>query len=144
MYLKSIFENNKNIPSEYSCDGEGLRPPLEIYDVPPQTASLALIVLDPDAPSGNFCHWTIWNIDPKTTKIDSNNIPDGSIEGLTSLGKPGYVSPCPPSGIHRYIITLYALNSKLELDSNINYQQLQNEINIHLIEKVKLTGLYSR
>ena len=63
----SVFLNNQNIPSKYTCDGDGVNPPLGFKDAPKEAVTLVLIVDDPDAPAGTWVHWTLWNIDPATT-----------------------------------------------------------------------------
>ena len=61
--LKSpAFSNEQRIPVKYTGDGENLSPPLEWSDPPPGTKSFALVVEDPDAPSGIFRHWGLYNI----------------------------------------------------------------------------------
>ncbi len=96
------FTNNSNLPTKYTCDGQGINPPLVISGVPANAQSLALISDDPDAPIGTFVHWLVWNIDSKITEIKENSIPQGASLGKTSAGTTGYVAPCPPSGTHRY------------------------------------------
>jgi phosphatidylethanolamine-binding protein (PEBP) family uncharacterized protein len=54
----SVFQNNQYIPAQYTCDGENINPPLQISDVPAQAHGLVLIMHDPDAPVGDFLHWT--------------------------------------------------------------------------------------
>jgi len=101
------FPNNGAIPSKYTCDGANVSPPLTIGDVPSGTKSLALTVDDPDAPGGTFTHWLVWKIPPTTTSIgEGEHI---GTEEKSSFGKPGYGGPCPPSGLHHYVFTLYAL-----------------------------------
>ena len=63
------FQPNSQIPKKYTCDGEGTNPPITIEGTPKESKSLALIMDDPDAPSGTFDHWVVWNIPPSTTKI---------------------------------------------------------------------------
>lgn len=140
----SAFTNNQKIPTKYTCDGEGINPPLQFSDIPENSKSLALICNDPDAPSGSFVHWLIFNISPKTNQIGENSPPEEAIQGLTSLGRPGYVGPCPPSGTHRYIFSLYALDIMLEREANTDKSQLEQAMNDHIVEKKELTGLYSR
>ncbi len=56
------FENEKPIPSRYTCDGQDVSPPLEWTTGPVGTESYALIMDDPDAPGGTWVHWIAWNI----------------------------------------------------------------------------------
>lgn len=139
----SAFENNGNIPSKYTCDGEGINPPLNFSDIPASAQSLALIVDDPDAPSGTFVHWTVWNIDPKSTGIEENSIPAGATQGMTSYGKEGYGVPCPPTGIHRYFFKLYALDTKLYLPS-VRADSLEKAMIGHTLDQAEIIGLYTR
>jgi len=48
----SAFDDNGTIPSEYTCDGADVSPPLFFSNIPENTKSLALIMDDPDAPIG--------------------------------------------------------------------------------------------
>lgn len=137
------FENNKNLPSKYTCDGEGVNPPLSFSEIPTAAQSLALIVDDPDAPSGTFVHWTVWNIDPKSTGIAENSIPAGAIQGITSYGESKYGFPCPPSGTHRYFFKLYALDTKLYLPS-VKADSLEKAMVGHTLDQAEIIGLYSR
>ena len=101
---------------------------------------------DPDAPIGNFTHWLVWNIDPKTEVIKQESVPPGSIEGLNGREKTGYTGPCPPDGKpHRYFFKLYALNSRLaETESIKDKAALEKIIAPLTIEKTELIGIYER
>ena len=138
------FTDNAAIPSKYTCDGEDINPELEISDVPEKAKSLVLIADDPDAPVGLWIHWLIWNIDPKTTSIEENSVPDGAQEGTTSFGKTGYGGPCPPDKEHRYFFKLYALDTTLSLDSNETKDELESAMEGHIIDQTELVGLYDR
>lgn len=138
------FENNKFIPIDYTCDGKGLNPPLIISEVPVKAESLVLIVDDPDAPGGTWVHWTVWNIDPKTTRIEENSVPIKTVEGTTSFGRAGYGGPCPPSGTHRYFFKLYSLDTKLNLPSETPKSGLLEAMANHILAEAELVGLYSR
>ena len=142
--LSPQFQDNENIPVIYTCDGEGINPPLVISDVPEQAKSLILICTDPDSPSGDFIHWILWNIDPNISEIKENSIPYNVVEGLTSIGKPGFVGPCPNSGKHHYIFTIFALDLKLNLNSTSDISMLKNTIQNHILEQTELIGLYQR
>jgi len=138
------FENNQPIPSKYTCDGEDINPPLKISDVPENAKSLVLIVDDPDAPFGAFTHWIVWNIDPKTSFIEENSVPDGAIVGVNDFGKNSYGGPCPPSGTHHYHFKLYALDSTLNLDKNSKKKDLEKAMENHILEKAEIIGIYKR
>lgn len=138
------FEHNQNIPSKYTCDGENINPPLKFLDIPENAQSLVLISDDPDAPMGTWVHWTIWNIDPKTTEILENSVPQGVVEGTTSFGNTGYGGPCPPSGTHRYFFKLYALDIMLDLPISTTVQALEKAVQGHILAQAELIGLYKR
>src|SRR5436305_10059712 len=91
----SAFQEGANIPSKSSCDGANTSPPLQISDVPSEAKSLVLIVDDPDAPSGLFTHWVVWNLSAQATKIAEGRTPKGR-QGTNEFGKSGYGGPCPP------------------------------------------------
>lgn len=145
MEIKSpAFKNNESIPSEYTCQGGNINPPLEIVDTPTEAISLALVCEDPDAPLGTWTHWLIWNIDARTKIIDKNSKPQGSVEGITSGGQAGYEGPCPPSGTHRYYFKIFALDNVLELDQNADIKKLNETMNNHILDKAELIGLYQK
>src|SRR5216117_1060387 len=93
----SAFQEGGNIPSKFTCDGGDTSPPLQIAEIPSGATSLALVVADPDAPSGLFTHWIVWNISPQTNVIAEGSAPKG-VQGTSDFGKSGYGGPCPPSG----------------------------------------------
>ncbi len=143
------FNDGENIPAKFTCSGDppagDINPELQIQNVPSEASSLALIMDDPDAPSGVFTHWTAWNIDPKTKVIKEESVPPGSIEGRTDFNRTGYGGPCPPPGKpHHYRFKLYALDATLNLKSGATVNMLAAEINKHLIAKAELVGLYQR
>lgn len=138
------FNHQGFIPSKYTCDGENVNPELRISEVPEGTASLVLIVNDPDAPGKTFTHWTVWNINPKIKMIAENSVPSGSKEGLTDFGRPGYGGPCPPSGIHHYHFHLFALDTKLDLPSSASEETLREVMAGHILATAELIGLYQR
>ncbi len=135
------FQNNKAIPSTFTCDGKNISPALDIHNIPEGTLSLALIVDDPDAPRGTWVHWTLWNISTTTTRIAEGALPPQAIEGITSFGTPGYGGPCPPSGTHHYRFTLYALRSTFAPDTTTVLRTIDPTI---VIAQSVLTGTYER
>ncbi len=141
----SAFEPNATIPTVYTCDGDNISPPLTIVEVPDEAVALALIVDDPDAPSGSFIHWAVWSIDPATTEVAEGAVPAGASEGLRGAGGSGYTGPCPPTGVHRYIFTLYALDAELTLDAaTAGRDELVAAMEGHIVAEAELIGTYSR
>ena len=139
----SAFEDDGAIPSEYTCDGADVSPPLTFSSIPEKTESFALIVDDPDAPMGTWVHWLVWNIPTNKTvfsKGDNNTYP----QGRNDFGKLDYGGPCPPSGTHHYFFKLYALDTMLELEEGANKKQLESAMSRHIIEEAQLLGKYSR
>ncbi len=139
------FGQNQTIPAKYTCDGDNISPPLEISGVPERAKSLVLIVDDPDAPSGDWVHWLIWNIATDTASLpEGGPLPEGAVEGTTSFGNPGYGGPCPPSGTHHYYFRLYAIGGDLYLDPSATKKDLEGAIENMVIEKTELVGLYQQ
>lgn len=140
----SVFNQNDDIPAKYTCDGEDMSPPFAISEVPPKVKSLALIVDDPDAPAGDWVHWTLWNIKPETAEIAEDTVPLGATEGYTDFGKPGWGGPCPPSGIHHYQFKLYALDKVLDLPASARKADLEKAMAEHTVASTVLVGLYQK
>ncbi len=137
-----IFTNNDGFPRAHTCDGAGSSPPLEIGGAPRQAKSLALVLRDPDAPGGIFIHWILFNIPSEIEKIDIGEIPEGARQGKATNGRVGYVGPCPPSGTHRYIFTLYALDTKPYLNDGISIEQFNAAISGHILATAQLMARY--
>lgn len=144
MKLISVFENNGNIPSQYTCDGENSAPELTVSGVRAGTKSLALIVDDPDAPMKTWVHWVLFNIPVNTIKINEKTLPPSVRQGITDFGRVGWGGPCPPSGTHRYFFKLYALDTMLDLQTGSTKAQLERAMQGHILEKAELIGLYKR
>ena len=138
----SAFESNGKIPAKYTCDGENVNPPLSISGLPEGTASLALLVEDPDAPGGVFRHWAVWNISAGTMEVGENSVPQGAIEGANDFGEVGWGAPCPPSGSHRYVFKIYALDVILELGEGASRAELTAAMEDHVLASGELVGLY--
>jgi len=135
------FEPNTFIPVQFSCQGKGVNPPLIIEGAPGETKSLALIVDDPDAPGGDFVHWVVYNA-PVINRVEENEV--FGKPGINSLGKLGYVGPCPPSGTHRYFFKIYALDTLLNLNAGINKADLESAMAGHILDQAQLVGLYQK
>jgi Raf kinase inhibitor-like YbhB/YbcL family protein len=139
----SAFHEGANIPSKFTCDGSDTSPPLQIAGVPSGAKSLVLIVDDPDAPSGLFTHWLVWNIPPQTGSIAEGSAPQG-VQGANDFGKSGYRGPCPPPGTHRYSFKIFALDRELELRSGAKRSQVDAAMKGHVIAQGELVGRYAK
>jgi Raf kinase inhibitor-like YbhB/YbcL family protein len=144
LFTSQAFPNNGMIPSEYTYDGADGNPHLTIRNVPDKSRSLALIVDDPDAPRGTWVHWVVWNMGADTKEIPATSVPRGALQGTNDFGNQSYGGPCPPSGTHRYIFKLYALNISLALKPGATKAQLEEAMKGHILEKTELIGLYRR
>jgi len=142
--LSPDFENSETLPARFTCDGEGINPSLIIEDIPTSAETVALIVDDPDAVSGLFTHWLVWNIDPRTGEIGQAEVPAEAVEGTNSAGSIGYQLPCPPSGTHRYFFKAFALDTSLTLGSDSDREQLEAEMDGHILDQAELIGTYSK
>lgn len=145
----SAFQEGGMIPSKYTCDGQDVSPPLMCEGVPETTKSIALISDDPDAPMGTWVHWVMWNIPPNVRELTENvpperELPNGSRQGITDFGRPGYGGPCPPSGTHRYYFKIYALDTTLNLPSSAKKADLLNAAKGHILAEGQLMGKYKR
>ncbi|MFA5126832.1 MAG: YbhB/YbcL family Raf kinase inhibitor-like protein [Patescibacteria group bacterium] len=144
--ISSKFANQQIIPSDYTCDGRDVNPPLEFKEVPENTKSLVLIMDDPDAmkPAGKvWDHWIIFNIPPDIRTIREGEEPLG-VHGLGTSNNLKYHGPCPPDGQHRYIFKLYALDTSLDLPQSSTKGQLEQAVSGHILAQAELVGLYQR
>ena len=102
------------------------------------------MVKDPDAPHQTFTHWVVYNIPPSTMQILEDQVPSDGIEGLNSVGQKGYIAPCPPSGTHRYVFSVYALDTVLDVVPDPEQQEIQQAMQNHVLDSAKITGLYKK
>jgi Raf kinase inhibitor-like YbhB/YbcL family protein len=139
----SAFQEGGNIPSKFTCDGSDTSPPLQLTGVPSEAKSLVLIADDPDAPSGLFTHWLVWNIPPQTNSIAEGSAPKG-VRGSNDFGKSGYKGPCPPPRTHRYSFKVFALDRELNLRAGAKRSQVDAAMKGHVIAQGELVGRYAR
>jgi Raf kinase inhibitor-like YbhB/YbcL family protein len=138
------FAEGGAVPARYTCDGEDISPPLNWTGVPPGTASLALVMDDPDAPVGTFTHWLVWNISPDTEGLAEGVAADGIVQGTSDFGTPGYGGPCPPDGVHRYRFRILALDDVPALERGAGRGEVDLAVDGHIIAWGELEGTYGR
>jgi Raf kinase inhibitor-like YbhB/YbcL family protein len=142
----TAFDNGGVIPKKYGYKNGNHSPPLKINGIPENTASLVLIMDDPDAMGAVgkvWVHWVLWNISPNTKGITENSIPEDSIEGKTDFDEIGYGGPAPPDKEHTYIFKLYALDVILSLEPGSTKANIEKSMKNHIISEVKLEGKYA-
>ena len=141
----SAFAGNEAIPRKYTCDGDEVSPPLEWRSAPKNAKSLAVICDDPDAPSGTFTHWIVYDIPITVTKLDEGSSGHG-VEGTNGFGKIGYGGPCPPPAdtAHHYIFHVYALEIGSLGRARMSRQEVDQAMKGHIIAEGRLTGRYQR
>jgi Raf kinase inhibitor-like YbhB/YbcL family protein len=140
----SAFTEGGRIPRIYTCDDQNVSPPLAWMGLPTNTVSQALIMDDPDAPSGSWVHWVLFNLPPGLTGLEQGENGTG-MEGKNDFGTIGYGGPCPPRGSnHRYFIKIYALDTQLDLKAGATKAQLENAMKGHILAQGQLMGRYAR
>lgn len=149
--LKDGVVDNGSVFKGFGCTGDNKSFALAWSGAPKDTKSFAVIVHDPDAPTGvGFFHWSVFNLPATTTKLDlgaSGTFKDGAIEGYTDFGFSGFGGPCPPPGApHRYIVTVYALKvPKLEgVDAKATGALLRFMLNQNSLAIGRATATYGR
>lgn len=135
----------------YTCDIDNSSPELRWLNPPEGTRSFVVVAEDPDAPSGPFTHWLIYNIPAAILHLPTGipaqeSLPNGIRQGLNSWKKLGYGGPCPPARdrAHRYVFRIYALRKEPELGSRLSREELLTAIQSQVIASAELVGRYSR
>jgi Raf kinase inhibitor-like YbhB/YbcL family protein len=151
--VSPAFPPNGSIPTEYTCDGDDLAPPLAWTGAPAGTKSFALIVDDPDAPDPKaprttWVHWVLYDIPASAAAlpkaVGGKGLPPGTREGLNDWKRTGYGGPCPPIGRHRYFHKLYALDAPLGDLGHPTKAALERAMRGHILGQAELVGTYQR
>lgn len=147
--ISSAFKEGQPIPRQYTCDGVNVSPPLEWSGVPANAKTIAIIADDPDAPSGTWVHWVLYNLPAANIGLVENLPPTekltaGGFQGTSDFGKVGYGGPCPPSGTHRYFFKIYALDGELPLKAGATKAEVEKAMSGHIVLQGQLMGTYRR
>ena len=148
--FSTAFKEGDKIPVKYTCDGQNISPPLVWGEPPQMTKAFALIVDDPDSPSGVFTHWVLFNVAANVRQLGEGvpaqeRLQNGALQGKNDFGKIGYGGPCPPRGpAHRYRFTLYALDKPLDSKPGASKKQLLDAMKGHILAQGQLIGTYQR
>jgi Raf kinase inhibitor-like YbhB/YbcL family protein len=139
------FQEGQAIPAQYSCEGGNRSPSLRWSAPPARTKSFALVIDDPDAPSGTFRHWGAYDIPASARGIGAGEHLGSEVNN--DGGKPGYTGPCPPkgNGVHHYHFKLFALDvERLGLRPNAKVPDVEKAASGHAIAQGELIGTYER
>ena len=139
------FKDGQAIPTQFSCDGADKSPALSWAEPPQGTKSYALVVDDPDAPSGTFRHWGAFDIPASARSIAAGQV--AGTQATNDFGKSGYGGPCPPKGHgpHHYHFKLFALDTdRLGISANAKVADVENEAGKHAVGRGELVGTYER
>lgn len=140
----------------FGCKGGNLSPALAWKDPPAGTKSFALMVHDPDAPTGGagWWHWVVHGLPAGTSSLpqgagaaDGSKLPASAMQPRTDFGGPGWGGPCPPvvDKPHRYVFTVYALKvDKLEVPKDATASLVGFMVNANALGKASLTRTYGR
>jgi len=143
--ISDRFKNGQPIPKQFTCDGADQTPVLRWGAPPEGTKSFALVIDDPDAPSGTFRHWGVFDIPASARSIgDGKHV---GTEVTNDFDKPGYGGPCPPPGHgpHHYHFKLFALDTdKLGLSPSAKVADVENAARQHAIAEGEIVGTYER
>lgn len=145
------FAEGETIPRRYTREGENVSPPLRWSGVPDGTKSLVVVMDDPDAPSGTFGHWAVFNVSPEIEQLseaESGKPGSGALrQGKNGFGNAYYDGPEPPvgHGPHHYHFRLAALDvPNLSIPADIGVLEIWKEADQHAIETASLVGVYER
>ena len=140
--------------NEFGCKGGNVSPALSWSGAPAGTQSFALLVHDPDAPTGSgWWHWVVYNIPASTTSLPAGAgdpkkklMPAGAVQGRTDYGTVGYGGPCPPPGKpHHYHFQLYALKvAKLDLPADASPAMVGFNARAQAFGHAEIVALYGR
>jgi Raf kinase inhibitor-like YbhB/YbcL family protein len=145
----SAFSDRDAIPVRFTCDGADISPPLAWADSPRDGRSFAVVCVDPDAPSGDWYHWAIYDIPADVAQLREHCPSDGRSfpQAQNDFGRNGYGGPCPPHGhgVHHYRFRLFALNvERLPLGASARCRDVERIARAHAIATADLVGVYSR
>jgi Raf kinase inhibitor-like YbhB/YbcL family protein len=135
------------IPAKYTCSGDQMIPPLAWSGVPQGAGSLALIMDDPDAPSGTFVHWVVYGIPANVSGIgEGGPVPAGSVAGTNDARRTGYVGPCPPKGHgpHHYHFKLFVLDAGFSHAPGATEDALVQAMRGHVLASAEWVGVFER
>jgi Raf kinase inhibitor-like YbhB/YbcL family protein len=149
-----VFEDNGDIPIEFSCEGEGISPPLKWSGVPEDSRSLVLLATDDELPTprlGLFkiVHWVLYNIPCDVAELpagatDADFGELGIVAGRNWSRETSFYPPCPLYGRHRYVFRIYALDADTIRPETNDRRGVLKAMRGHVLAYGELSGFCAR
>jgi Raf kinase inhibitor-like YbhB/YbcL family protein len=142
------FKQGDDIPQQFTCKGANISPELSWHSLPPGTKSVALTVTDSHSIFGPYVHWILYNQPSESSRLAEDlpkeeSLPGGAKQGINSNGAVGYAGPCPSgTSPHRYVFTVYALDTLLAPATPVDRPQLMKAMKGHILAAGQLMGRY--
>ena len=140
------FGHNGQIPQQYTCDGEGLSPPLEWRGVPMNAEAVVVLVEDADSPTRPLVNAIVWDLPGSDASL-----PEGALPNTRPADRDAPLSatwsppdPQPGHGAHRYAFQVLALDTVPRFEARPGRTELLDKISGHVIAKGLLIGTYER
>ena len=145
----TAFGHRTTMPGKYTCDGADVSPQLEWQNAPAETKTFAVICDTPDAPSGTWVHWVMYDIPASVTKLPefvprNVQLNIGARQGKNDFDQIGYAGPCLPAGEHRFFFKVYALDGPTSLKGGATKDELFLAMKDHILAEGELMGIYAR
>jgi Raf kinase inhibitor-like YbhB/YbcL family protein len=136
------FAPGAAIPPRFSAEGGNHSPPL-VWSETAGAKSYALVLRDPDAPTGTFTHWLVWNIPGSAGSLPEDGFA-GMVQGQNDGRGVGYFGPMPPYGLHHYHFQVFALDAPLALPAGADLTKLNAAMRGHVLAKGELVGTFRK
>ena len=145
----TAFGHAMSMSDKYTCDDVDISPPLEWKNAPAGTKSFAIICETPDAPTGNWVQWVIYDIPGNMTNLPqavakTGQLDFGARQGKNDFDQVGYSGPCLPAGEHRFFFRVYALDGPTNLKAGAKKDELVEAMKGHILAEGALMGVYGR
>jgi Raf kinase inhibitor-like YbhB/YbcL family protein len=145
----TAFGHAKSMSDKYTCDDMDISPPIEWKNAPAGTKSFAIICETPDAPTGNWVQWVIYDIPADMTNMPQSVAKTGQLgfgakQGKNDFDQVGYSGPCLPAGEHRFFFRVYALDGPTNLKAGAKKEELVEAMKGHILAEGALMGIYAR
>ncbi|GAB3211924.1 YbhB/YbcL family Raf kinase inhibitor-like protein [Marinactinospora thermotolerans] len=136
-----MIREGETIPARYTCDGDGVSPPLRWSGLPSGTESIAVVVDDPEADAGATVYWVVYGLDPENPELPEGGVPQPGRQGVNSSGATGYEPPCPSDGDeHEFRFTVYALGSEIDLPESAPLDEALGAIASNTLARGRLSA----